>query len=199
MFYVYALTDPRKDNEPFYIGKGVGKRAKQHFYASSQKKRSFKNAVIKAIKAEGLEPGLSYLFEGLSEDDAFTKEKELIKKYGRRDNGTGSLANQTDGGDGAAGNLSNSGRKHSDETRRKMSESHLGLRKGKPGRKRSAEELQKQSQSMIGKPGRATGYQWTDEQRTMLSERRMGQTSPTKGRRRVYREDGSFYFSPPES
>lgn len=199
MFYVYALTDPRKDNEPFYIGKGVNKRAKQHFYPSNQKKRSFKNAVIKAIKAEGFEPGLTYLFENLSEEDALAKEIELIKKYGRRDKGTGILANQTDGGDGTSGNLSNIGRKHSDATRRKMSKSHLGIRKGLPGRKKTDEERLKISESMLGKPGRNLGYRWTEEQKQALSERRMGQKCPTEGKKRVYREDGSFYFSSPES
>jgi hypothetical protein len=199
MFYVYALTDPRKDNQPFYIGKGKGRRARHHFFPCSQKSRSFKNAVIKAIKAEGLEPGLIYLFEKLSEEDAFSKEVELIKQYGRRDNGTGTLSNQTDGGDGASGNLSNPGRKHSDETRRKMSESHMGILKGRPGRKKSDEERRKISDSMLGKPARNLGHKWTDEQRIALSQRRLGRSCPTKGRKRVYRDDGTFYFSTPES
>lgn len=190
MFYVYALTDPRKDNEPFYIGKGVGGRARSHLLPSAREQNNFKMAVIKAIRAEGLEPGVEILVENLEEEIALQTEKSLISKYGRRVDGSGSLTNLTLGGDGS------SGYKHTEETKAK-------LRKPKnrtlPARKQSEETRAKISASMIGKPGRGTGYQWTEEQRAALSERRKGQSCPTKGKKRVYREDGTFYFSSPES
>lgn len=194
MFYVYALTDPRKDNQPFYIGKGKGKRATQHFYKCNLKERNFKNATIKAILNLGLKPGIDYLFEKLSEETAFSKEIELIKLYGRRDLGTGILANLTNGGDGAAGHIRTTVRLHTVETKRKMSISHLGMQNSL-GRKNSKETNEKIRKFLIGKPSHALGYKWTTEQKKNLSKRRMGRVCPTQGKKRVYRENGTFYFA----
>lgn len=186
MFYVYALTDPRNGDRPFYIGKGVDRRAWSHLLPSARKQNCSKMATIKAIRAEGLEPGVKILEENLVEQIAFEREIALIREYGRKVDGTGCLTNLTLGGDGI------SGYEHSEETKDKM-------RKPKnrtlPTPIRSEESKSKSARSMIGKPGRATGYQWTDEQKALLSERRKGSASPTKGRKRVYREDGTFYFS----
>jgi hypothetical protein len=136
-FYVYLLIDPRT-GAVFYVGKGTGKRAKVHFSASSLKRRNMKNSTIKAIISENLSPVVEIVSTDLSEPEAFDVEKTLIAKYGRRDIGTGILTNLTDGGEGT------SGYRHaprSEETRRKISEAHKGMRyseevnrkKGSPG------------------------------------------------------------------
>lgn len=99
-----------------------------------------KNSTIKAIRAAGLEPLVEIRQSGLSEAEAFSEEKSLIAHYGRRENGTGILTNLTDGGEGTTGF------RHlprSEETRRKISEAHIGMRysdetnrkKGSPGEK----------------------------------------------------------------
>jgi len=87
IYYVYAYL--REDGTPYYIGKGVHKRAwKQHrkngMYVWTPKDKS--RIVI--------------LKEHLTNQQAKELEIELIVKYGRKDIGTGILRNMTDGGEG---------------------------------------------------------------------------------------------------
>lgn len=123
-FYVYLLIDPR-DSSVFYVGKGCGKRSRVHFSPSSLKRRNMKNSTIKAIIAAGLEPLVEIRRSGMTEAEAFAEEKSLIAQYGRRDNGTGILTNLTEGGEGTTGYRH---APRSEETRRKISEAHKGMR-----------------------------------------------------------------------
>jgi hypothetical protein len=190
MFYVYALTDPRKDNEIFYIGKGHGHRATNHLTVSANRECNSKQSAIKAIRADGLEPGIVYLLEDLTEELAFLKEKELIAQYGRKDLGKGPLRNLTDGGEGT------SGHKHTEETKEKMRKAD----RSKYNRVAPvAEETKKKlRQTHIGQHSNK-GYRYTQEQKDALSLARQGQKCPTTGKKRIYREDGSFYFAKPEN
>lgn len=146
MLIVYSHT--RLDhNIVFYIGVGLPERA----YDFSVNR----NAIWKKIKAQ-TKVKVDILYENLSFEQAYIKEKELIKFYGRLDNGTGTLANMTDGGAGVCApseavrqkkrmsmigkNKGDNhwlrknpnvlhpllGKKHSEDTRGKMSKSHLG-------------------------------------------------------------------------
>ena len=95
IYYVYQYL--REDMTPYYIGKGKDNRINEaHNVALPIKERRVMIA------------------ENLSEQEAFDLEIELIAKYGRKDLGTGILRNQTDGGDGASGNI------HSEESKQKM-------------------------------------------------------------------------------
>lgn len=83
IFYVYAYL--REDGTPYYIGKGKGKRAysPSHTVSIPPKDR------------------IKYLFVGLTETEAFDKEKELIKEYGRKGvDPNGILRNILEGGAG---------------------------------------------------------------------------------------------------
>ena len=124
-FYVYMYL--REDGTPYYIGKGSGKRAWDN------SSRSFKRPTD--------ESRIAIHTDNLTEDQAFSLEIELIAEYGRKDNGTGILRNLTDGGEGHTGAKTDvhkkkisdalrgrKGTKHSEESRRKLSESLTGRR-----------------------------------------------------------------------
>jgi hypothetical protein len=83
-------------NEIFYIG--IGKTIKRAY------QKEARNVIWKAItnKCSYI---IEILFENLTWEQACEKERDLIKGYGRRDLGLGSLVNMTSGGDGAIGRV----------------------------------------------------------------------------------------------
>lgn len=84
MYYVYALIDPR-NNQPFYIGKGKGRRAKTHLWEIPETRNEHKENKISAIRAIGLEPKIEYLAEDIVDETmAYDMEEDLILKYGRK-------------------------------------------------------------------------------------------------------------------
>ena len=126
-FYTYAYL--REDGRPYYIGKGKGGRM-------------FANH--KHVNLPPNENNIIKLKTNLSEEEAMRHEIYLISVLGRKDLGTGILINLTDGGEGSSGRetseitkqkLREAGRRrsHSDETRRKMSESQKKAAKTEGG------------------------------------------------------------------
>ena len=124
MYYCYILLDPSKpgsyqyenfifEYEPFYVGKGIGKRINAHDKINDTK--THKRAKIQKIKKLGLEIIKIKLFENLSESSALELEKSTISLIGRQDKNEGPLLNLTDGGDGCSGYI------QSEETKGKRS------------------------------------------------------------------------------
>jgi len=121
--------------EVFYIG--IGKLPKRAYskYGRSKPWKDF---------TKGHAYYVEILLEGITWEEACREERRLIKKYGRRDLKIGPLVNMTDGGDGVEnlptetlkligskikGRIGTfTGRKHSDESKKKNREAHLGRR-----------------------------------------------------------------------
>ena len=108
-YFVYILIDPR-NNLPFYVGKGKGKRHLQHekeydeqfeyysmLYEQPHKMLSLKLKVIHDLR--GLNLRYTYhLIENMSEQDAFILEEAFISWFGRKICGNGILTNLLCGG-----------------------------------------------------------------------------------------------------
>jgi hypothetical protein len=80
-------------NEPFYIGIGDNET---RAYNKINRTKHWKSIAKKGYEVE-------VLLEDLTWEQACEKEKEFIALYGRKDKGTGTLVNMTDGGEGALG------------------------------------------------------------------------------------------------
>lgn len=80
-FYVYALVDPR-DGQPFYIGKGSGRRVMAHVPNRNSDRNAEKGARIRQIIEAGLAVEEVIVYDGLTEGEAFRIERAAILETG---------------------------------------------------------------------------------------------------------------------
>ena len=181
-YYIYELIDPRS-GLVFYVGKGkkrdklgrVYRRIKDHL-SLQDRSNKFKASIIKKVQGLGLKIRFNIIKDNITEQEAFLTEVELIKKYGKRIDGTGILVNLTDGGEGTSGKIVSKitknilsfkakerykkygsltkGYKHSQETRQLMSEIQKELVKTRPnpmkGKHHTEETKKKLSEKQKG-------------------------------------------------
>lgn len=144
IFYVYAHRR-QTDGKIFYIGKGKGKRAWATDRNASWREEAQKHGVE-----------IEFIAENLSEEEAFNKEIETIQNIGLEN-----LTNMANGGEGSSGwlhteesknkisiwlkgNQHLKGHKHSEDAKKKMSETHKA-------RYQDPKVRERQSQSMKGR------------------------------------------------
>ena len=168
-FYTYAYL--REDRTPYYIGKGQARRIYSKQKNINQPKD--KSRVI-------------FLKQNLTEEDAFKHEIYMIAVFGRKDLETGILRNMTDGGEGPSGAVRSEewkrklserqkgekhylyGKKHSEETRMKMSEVRKGIifskkhkEKISEGKKNPTEETRRKMSE--GNKGKNKNKKWWND------------------------------------
>lgn len=133
-YYNYVYLDPEKpgnykyilnssiiefDFEPFYVGKGTGKRYKQHKYLSGNSGR-FMKSKMKSLRSKQLIPKIVLLNINSPEFKVLEFETNLIKTIGRRDLGLGPLTNHKDSDSGNINQI------YSKEYRQKLRDINLG-------------------------------------------------------------------------
>ena len=132
-FYTYAYL--REDRTPYYIGKGEGNRA---YYKRSGEVKPPKDRLR-----------IIFLKQNLTEEQAFKHEIYMISVFGRKDLGTGVLRNKTDGGEGFSGII------RSEEYKRKLSElrkgKYIGEKNPRYGKRHTEETKRKMGESKKGK------------------------------------------------
>lgn len=151
--YVYVYEDEM--NRPIYIGKGRGKRYRDHLRIAKNrtKPHPFYNKLKKMIRL-GFKPQFHKIKENLTPEEACALEIKIIRKIGRKDLGTGTLLNMSDGGEGLL-NMSpvhkeiirkrHTGKVNSPETIKKMSDSKKNIPK-------TLEHRKHLSDALMGKP-----------------------------------------------
>jgi hypothetical protein len=162
-------------NEIFYVGIGVNEKRP---YSKSRRNIIWKNIVNKHGYT------VEILHEDLPYEECKEIERELISIHGRKDLGTGTLCNLTDGGDGILGLV------HTDETRRNMSESRIGknhsdetkrkMSEASKGKKLSEEHKRKLSESKTGEKHPMFGKKLSDETKRKMTESKLNMSDETK-------------------
>lgn len=185
--YVYVLMDTRKSGsyqygsycftyEPFYVGKGKGKRWKAHVADAlrSQSGSHKENKIRKIISDTGDLPAVVIVADGLGEAEAFSLESALIALIGRSDCGSGPLTNKSDGGEGQTGY------RHSEETKallRQKSVEYVRLHGNGFAGKHHTEEAK-------SKKREASKRAWSDPaKRAAVSAKYAGEGNPNYGRK----------------
>jgi hypothetical protein len=88
-YYVYLHRD-RATQRPFYVGKGKGRRA----YDVEGRHPEWHGTVKNLVDGFAIE----IVKNDLTEEEAYDLERELIRRCGKVNDGTGTLVNLTDGG-----------------------------------------------------------------------------------------------------
>lgn len=145
-YYTYAYL--REDGTPYYIGKGKSGRitsSLHNIHLPTEKER------------------IIFLKKNLTDEEARKHEIYMIAVLGRKDLGTGILRNMTDGGEGCAGRVL------SEETKKKLSDSHKGRKFTEEHKKKLSEAAKKKI--------------FTKEHKENMSKGLKGENNPSFGKK----------------
>jgi hypothetical protein len=170
-FYAYLYL--REDGTPYYVGKGTGDRA---FHKAHSVRLPKDRSHILIMPCS-------------NEDEAFSKEKELIVNWGRKDNGTGILRNMSDGGEGRAN--------PSEEVRRRISDALRGNTHGL-GYRFSEEQRRNLSNIHKGKQP-CLGNKLSEEHKSNISKSLLGVTRSEATRRKISEARKAYWKSKKET
>lgn len=97
----WFYKDLKFDYKPIYVGMGSGRRYEYHFATNLRKNESnyTKFNIIKKHILDGNKPISIKIYDKLSREDAKVIEKEIIKHFGKKIDGSGILTNIADGGE----------------------------------------------------------------------------------------------------
>jgi hypothetical protein len=171
LVYIHKRLDT---NEVFYVG--IGKDSKRAYTKSSRNKHW--HSIVKKAGYEVI-----ILFDALSYEEASTKEKELIKQYGRADLKEGSLVNMIDGGDGTLGFVQSKeqleklskirkGRKLSEDHKKKLINYLTGREVSKDTKKKIGDAQRGEKNHMFGKSGSLNGH----SKKVVQTDKKSGET-----------------------
>jgi len=176
--YIYRDPRPRKRREPIYVGKGLTERRPDEHWNNSNSPNPFFSRVLEKIRTAGLQPIIEFIAFFENETEAFALEIALIKKFGRRDLGRGTLCNMTDGGDGVTGPRSRPPR-WTEEHREERSRFLTALNKSRAGIPHTPEHNAKISAGGRGIP---KSESWKAKQ--SVNQRGVPETEETKAKMR---------------
>jgi hypothetical protein len=170
-FYTYAYL--REDRTPYYIGKGTGKRVYDNY------KRT--------VKCPKDKKRVLFLKKNLTEQEAFKHEIYMIAVFGRKDLGTGILLNKSDGGEGRSGYIPTEELKINQSKRMSGENNPMYGKRGVEcpwyGRKHSVETKDKISKSLTGENHNFYGKTHTKKTKQKMSEIKKGENNPFYGRK----------------
>lgn len=175
-FYIYRHI--RLDtNEVFYIGKGNNVNPKKGLYERmniSKKRNKIWQSIV--LKNNGVYES-QILFECETEEECNAKEIEFIELYGRKDLNKGTLANLTSGGDGSLGIITKQ------ETRDKLSLKFKGEAHPNFGKKLSEETCRKKSESMKNSDKNLKGKKLPNWWKDKIRQTKFGENNPMFGKK----------------
>ena len=151
-FYVYEHWRLDRD-ECFYVGKGRGRRA----YDMKNNRNRMHGFVVDKMSREGFAVEVRIVRSGLSQEDAFKLEIERISFWKMQ--GV-DLCNILPGG---LGGPTWTGKRHSEETKKKMSLAAKG-NVGRKGQPLTPEHKKRIGEAQIGNK-KSLGYKHTDEEK----------------------------------
>ncbi|TQK06958.1 NUMOD3 domain-containing DNA-binding protein [Herbaspirillum sp. SJZ107] len=169
-YYIY-LHRRLDTGDVFYVGKGTKSQKHQYQRAYEKKRRS---ALWSRIVAKA-NYQVEIIAEFFAEEDCFAMERELIALYRRRYDG-GTLCNLTLGGDGL------SGLTPSEATKQKLREANSGEKHINWGKKLSEETRRKKSESMKNSDKNLRGKKLPEWWKDRIRATKFGEANPMFGR-----------------